>query len=490
MPIFATSPAARAVRDHAHARLSARGALALLLAASGAVLADDGDPDPTFSGDGKATFAWPETYSGGDVFQVSMRGVATLADGSVVAAGAFDTGTIGDGGFDACGVAKFRPNGAIDATFGLGGWQLVPLGTPPSDDNCIGILPAPGNGMFVIAATRLIVPPYQTLGIVKLRADGSPDTTFGSGGKVSITSQPFGANAGMLFNGAVLAPDGKILAYGYCSNCGHGSFEDFMVVRIHPNGSVDNGFGNAGWVSFGRTDETDHYLPEVATTVAVDRHGRIVIGGHREDYDDQDDRGIPMLVRLLPDGDVDTSFNGTGFRDIDLLGSYTVPAIAIDPYNDGIIVAATINPTPGVTPGTLVFRVRRNGSLDTSFGEGGLVPLQYEDGSEIAALAVRQDRRIVAAGWIDPAGADTRNFFAARMHFNGVLDSTFDGNGVNRYTFSAGTADVQVATAMTLSGERPVIAGLLTPPGPFPDAYTLGVLRLQSDAIFRDGLEL
>ena len=75
------------------------------------------------------------------------------------------------------------------------------------------------------------------------------------------------------------------------------------------------------------------------------------------------------------------------------------------------------------------------------------------------------------------------------MHFTGALDDSFDGNGVNRYTFSAGSADVQVATAMTLSGERPVIAGLLTPPGPFPDAYTLGVLRLQSDAIFRDGLD-
>lgn len=471
-------------------RAIARCTFAWLLAAGGVASADDGDPDPTFSGDGKALFAWPTTYSGMDVLQVSTEGVAVLGDGSVVTVGAFDTASVGDDDFDACGVAKFTPSGAIDAAFGLGGWQLVYLEAQPFKDDCIGILPAPGNGMFVVGATESMVRPYETLGIVKLRADGSLDTSFGSGGKVRITSQPFGANAGMLFHGAVRAPDGKILAYGYCTNCGHGSFEDFMVVRLNANGSVDAGFGNAGWVSFGRTDATDHYLPEVATTLAIDTHGRIVIGGHREDYDDQDDRGIPMFVRLLPDGQLDTGFAGTGYLDVDLLGSYNVPAIAIDPYNDGIIVAANINATSGVTPGTLVFRVRRDGSLDTNFGDSGLVALQYEDGSAVAALAVRQDRRIVAAGWIDPTGADTRDFFAARMHFNGVLDSTFDGNGVNRYTFSAGSADVQVATAMTLSGERPVIAGLLTPPGPFPDAYTLGVLRLQSDAIFRDGLDL
>ncbi|HEU4664750.1 MAG TPA: hypothetical protein VFS55_12050 [Dokdonella sp.] len=488
MPAMPATANATPVFPLRGASATARCALALLLAASGLALADDGDPDPTFSGDGKALFAWPTTYSDLDVLQVSTRAVAVLGDGSVVTTGAFDTAGGADD-FDACGVAKFTPSGAIDAAFGLGGWQLVYLEAQPFNDDCIGILPAPGNGMFVIGATESMARPYETLGVVKLRADGSLDTTFGSGGKVRITSQPFGANAGMLFHGAVRAPDGKLLVYGYCTDCGHGSFEDFMVVRVNTNGSVDTGFGNAGWVSFGRTDADDHYLPETATTLAVDTQGRIVIGGHREDYDDQDDRGIPMFVRLLPDGDLDTSFNGTGYLDVDLLGSYRVPAIAIDPYNDGIIVAANINATSGITPGTLVFRVRRDGSLDTNFGDNGLVVLQYEDGSNVAALAVRQDRRIVAAGWIDPTGVDTRSFFAARMHSTGVLDATFDGNGVNRYTFSAGTADVQVATAMTLSGERPVIAGLLTPAGPFPDAYTLGVLRLQSDAIFRDGLD-
>ncbi|MGN6521290.1 MAG: delta-60 repeat domain-containing protein [Dokdonella sp.] len=470
-------------------RAIALSAFALLLAASGNAMADDGDPDPTFSGDGKALFPWPTTYSGMDVLQVSTEGVAVLGDGSVVTVGAFDTASVGDDDFDACGVAKFTSSGAVDAAFGLGGWQLVHLEAQPFKDDCIGIVPTPGNGMIVVGATESMTLPYETLGLVKLRADGTLDPTFGNGGKIRITSQPFGANAGMLFHGVVRAPDGKLLAYGYCTNCGRGSFEDFMVVRINANGSVDTGFGNAGWVSFGRTDASDHYLPEVATALAVDTHGRIVVAGHREDYDDQDDRGIPMLVRLLPNGQLDTSFAGTGFLDIDLLGSYAVPAIAIDPYNDGVIVAANINLTSSVTPGTLVFRVRRDGSLDTNFGDSGLVVLQYEDGSNVAALAVRQDRRIVAAGWIDPTGAGTRSFFAARMHSTGVLDATFDGNGVNRYTFSAGTADVQVATTMTLSGERPVIAGLLTPTGPFPDSYTLGVLRLQSDAIFEDGLD-
>jgi uncharacterized delta-60 repeat protein len=431
-------------------------------------------------------FTWPTTYEGADVLDVTTRAVAALADGSIVTAGRFET--IGSDRFQAGAVLKFRPNGSVDAGFGSAGWQLVHFEAQPNKDEVIGVFPSSGNTLLVVGYVESMSPPYERPALLRLLASGALDTSFGAGGRVVIDTQPFGG-AGYHFRGAIQAPDGKILLAGSCTDCGHGSFADFMALRVNADGSVDTGFGTAGWVSFGRTDAQDHYLPEIATAIAVDTQGRIVLGGYSESYDDQDHQQQPLLVRTTPNGQLDTGFNGTGYADINLFGSFATSAIAIDAYDDGIVVAANITNTASVVPGTLLMRMRHDGTLDTDFGDDDVVVLQYEEGSNITALAIRRDRRIIAAGWIDPDGADTRDFFAARTDSSGVLDDSFDGNGVNRYAFGFATNGEDVPAAMVLSGERPVIAGLLTNPAPDPSEFASGVLRLQSDAIFEDGFD-
>jgi uncharacterized delta-60 repeat protein len=478
---------ARACRPAPARRIRAGVALCLVLGATGPALADDGDPDPTFSGDGKAWFEWSTTYLGATVFDVAARGVAVLGDGSVVTLNRFDKGD--PDRFDACAVSKFTPAGAIDTTFGDAGWTLAWFEAQPNKDDCLGIFPAAGNGIIIVGAVESMVQPYEKPELTKLRANGDLDTSFGVGGRLVISSQPFGGAAGFLFRRAIQAPDGKLLLVGSCQNCGHGGFEDFAAVRINANGSVDTGFGNAGWVSFGRTDVDQHYLPEAATSIAVDTQGRVILGGSSEAYDDQDHRQMPLLVRTTPNGQLDTTFNGTGYVDYNLIGSLAISAIAIDPYNDGIILAANITNTQNVVPGTLILRTRRDGTMDTNFGDSGIVVLQYEEGTNISALAIRRDRRITAAGWIDPNGTDTRDFFAARLLRTGSLDDSFDGNGVNRYVFDYANGTIDEPVAMVLSGERPVIAGPLGLPDAFPDGFATGVLRLQSDLIFEDGLD-
>lgn len=127
-------------------------ALAFLVCVASPAFADDGDLDPTFSGDGRAWFQWPTTYPGADVVDARTRGVAVLPDGSTVTVSTFHT--VGPNRFDACAVAKFDASGAIDATFGTGGWQLAYSGSTPLKDDCLGIFPAPGNGIFVVASSK------------------------------------------------------------------------------------------------------------------------------------------------------------------------------------------------------------------------------------------------------------------------------------------------------------------------------------------------
>jgi hypothetical protein len=141
-----------------------------------------------------------------------------------------------------------------------------------------------------------------------------------------------------------------------------------------------------------------------------------------------------------------------------------------------------------VVPGSGLLRVRSTGVLDTVFGGTGFVDLGREEGTAIHALAIRGDRRVTAAGWIDPNGPGDYDFFIARTLHDGTLDASFDGNGVQRVPFDISTNSYDRAWAMTLSGERPVIAGTVFEViGDQP--YSTAVLRLKSDLIFADGLD-
>jgi len=101
----------------------------------------------------------------------------------------------------------------------------------------------------------------------------------------------------------------------------------------------------------------------------------------------------------------------------------------------------------------------------------------------------QSDGKVVAAGTIDANGTQPAGFFMARSLANGVLDSTFDGNGVKRVEFDEMTEGEDYAHATALYGGKLVVVGHArsTFDG---DAYTnLAALQLTSALIFTDGFE-
>ena len=87
-----------------------------------------------------------------------------------------------------------------------------------------------------------------------------------------------------------------------------------------------------------------------------------------------------------------------------------------------IIVAGSVNNNFGLV------RYNANGSLDTSFGAGGIVSISPEDTSVdvLLGIAIQSDGKILAAGPVN-AGND---FFVIRLNPNGALDTTFGNSGV------------------------------------------------------------
>src|SRR5262249_49323502 len=131
------------------------------------------------------------------------------------------------------------------------------------------------------------------------------------------------------------------------------------------------------------------------------------------------------LLRLSPDGLVDPSFGGgSSFVSTDFGGRDTPYALAIQ--KDGKIVLAGETEV-STNDDFALARYRKDGSLDRSFGSGGLVTTDFGGRETGYAVAVQTDGKIVAGG--SAAFTGHQDFALARYQKNGKLDHSFDSEG-------------------------------------------------------------
>ncbi|MFM9455055.1 calcium-binding protein [Streptomyces europaeiscabiei] len=252
-------------------------------------------------------------------------------------------------------------------------------------------------------------------------APGDLDTTFGTGGKVSITTPSFADGQDV----AVQA-DGKIVSVGFEQDPDNLDAE-FAVLRHNPDGSVDTSFGGTGGGADGEVLTDFEGGDDVAQGVAVQPDGKIVVVGRHQETDDEFAGCCWFTVaRYNTDGSVDTSFGGgDGWVSPGLAGGAEDAAgVAVRP--DGRIVA-------GARAGGLFGLVRYlpDGSPDPAFGGGdGVVTTSLSDTPGVGAtardLALQPDGKIVMIGDV---GQTSFDFVLARYNPDGSLDTTFGGDG-------------------------------------------------------------
>jgi uncharacterized delta-60 repeat protein len=300
--------------------------------------------------------------------------------------------------------AAARLPGDLDPIFGSGGKVTARIGSQVSWANAIVIQP---DGKIVVGGDQ--GPPTAAdwgFGVARFNPNGSLDTTFGSGGTVSMA---FGKSAEI--NGLALQPDGKIVAAGWTFTPYVG--DDFALARFNPDGSLDPSFGDGGRVT------TDFTSLDEGNAVVVQPDGKIVVAG--QILPGQNTRRF-ALARYRPDGSLDPSF-GKGGKVVSIEGDagQRGGASALVLQTDGKLVA-------GGAPFNLV-RFNPDGSVDTTFGSNGATDAAF--GSRYATLlaAARQPNgEIVAAGAVqDGVNFD---FGLARWNVDGTLDRNFGNGGV------------------------------------------------------------
>lgn len=370
--------------------------------------------------------------------------------------------------------AKFRADGTLDPGFGFFDLRTVDFDLVAEGIDQLHGVRALAGGRLMLLGTAEVPGNAYVPAMVRLTAAGNADPAFGSDGRRVIAAAPWPL-ADVELPLVAYQFDGKYLFGGWCDDCP--AQRAAVVLRVDADGEPDAGFGDGGWASLPVP------WPSRFTAIAVDAAGRIVLAGF--DGDLAADPHAPLLARFLADGTPDASFGiGTGY--VRLTGVPLAPpggwlgnALAAD--RDGsLLLSLTIDEDLDPMDGGIV-RVRTDGTLDTGFGSGGLRRIDPENGARIEALAVRSDGRVVASGFINHTGG-SRDVFAARLHADGDLDTTFDGNGIVRFELDPQS---DLATAVGFSAGKPVLAGYAQRGGDW-DAFAL---RLQSDLIFADGIE-
>lgn len=192
------------------------------------------------------------------------------SDGNIVLAGTTVDPTSGQAEFV---VARFNANGTADTSFGSGGEAITHVG---SSSNHFGGLALQSDGKIVVSGDAF-TGSTTDLCLVRYNADGTLDATFGASGNGIVTVPPPTGltSVSARGSGVEIQLDGKIVAGGAVFNSSGGSAQQwsFGAARVNADGTVDSSYGNGGWttVEMGYAD----YLQ--ASTLQPD--GRLLLAG-------------------------------------------------------------------------------------------------------------------------------------------------------------------------------------------------------------------
>lgn len=234
----------------------------------------DGPLDPSFGTTGSGIVRVPDV---GDT-ACDYRRMASVAvdstSGAIFAAGIVcNAATYTD-----VAVVKLTRGGELDRSFGThSGYTIHSTG---ARDEAVSILI---NGSRIVVAGNsdgLFTAPYRTpeirgvYSLIGLTLAGRIDTSFGSGGTVSVDTGPFtdstGTPLGAWMRQAVNGPDGKIVTAGHIN--GEYGRSKPLLMRFNANGDLDSSFGQRG-----------RYVWDCVTgrfsAIAVQPSRKIVTGG-------------------------------------------------------------------------------------------------------------------------------------------------------------------------------------------------------------------
>jgi uncharacterized delta-60 repeat protein len=309
-----------------------------------------------------------------------LYGLAIQPDGKILAVGAFSTGA----NSRRFAVLRYRPDGALDAGFDEDGIAAFDIGNGAQDTAYAALVLADGKILVAGSAMTLHKTDQSQIGqndfaVIRLNPNGTLDTTFGDGGKV-ITGSGYGSDVAYAL---ILQTDGKILVGGMMAS---GKNQVFGLVRYHAAGALDETFGTAGKV---RTEFFEE--GSIIWSLALAADGKIVAAGYAIEGGVADF----ALARYDTDGSLDNSFDGDGRLTFEIEGGGLGREVFVQP--DGRILVGGRSGA-GTETGFGFARVWADGRLDESFHGTGTAAISFQTPVEVHGMILTADGYAVAVG--------------------------------------------------------------------------------------------
>lgn len=308
---------------------------------------------------------------------------------------------------------------------------------PSWGDRGVAILPLPAHraiatygtdaallpdGRLVVAATVIdVVHHAQTdFGVMRLTGDGQLDPSFGDGG-YAIVDFARSVEAGDRISGIAVQPDGKILVSGSADNMNADA--DFAILRLTVGGAPDPSFGNGGKVLVPfNLDAPDR--DDSGYHVVLQADGRILVAGAASTAGGS----MAAVVRLLPGGQRDTSFDDDGRVTFDFHADESA-VTRVRQLADGEHLLAVGGATTSGSADFAIARLNANGSLDASFAGGGMTTYAFDIGGNRDDLGLDfvelPDGRLLVCGAVQVNAPANYDFACMRFLADGQPDASF-----------------------------------------------------------------
>ncbi len=404
----------------------------------------DGSLDSGFGSGGVIVRDFGDTDSLGDV--------VIQPDGKIVVGGYTRTAP-GDAQWT---VARYNTDGSLDVGFGAFG---LATSFSSNSSNLLGVALQADNKIVAVGYTRGPGLLHDDIGVARYNSDGTPDSSFGSGGTVT-TGLNFGGTPNDRGNAVAIQSDGKIVVFGDYDTGEHR--DNVVLVRYNTDGSRDNSFNGNGI-------KTDNYsYHNGGRDLKLQSDGKIVVTGATcnticDTY----------VARYNTDGSRDNSFGSGGV----LITPFSTQsdgfnALTISP--SGQILLTGFSQYNGVSD-SIVSRLNPNGTFDPDFGINGSVTYSVTPSDDGASdILLQPDGKIVIGGtasngtysdWYlarltENAGGQSNNQPPSVTIASGGLTDTFSAPaGTELHTYNA---DYQTEHPTVISNNAVVPPGFTT----------------------------
>lgn len=316
------------------------------------------------------SFVVPTGFSSGQVNTLALQ-----ANGQILAGGTFTS-------YNAqplSRIVRINSNGSHDENFNVG----------TGFNNTVNTIVVQPDGKILVGGTFTSYNGVTCNRIVRLHSTGEIDDTFNTG-------SGFGGEV----NSLAIDSNDRILVGGNYTVF-NGLNNKNRIVRLNPNGTLDNNFTGTGCTG------------GAVNKIVVLPNGNIVLAGNFTNYN-----GAGNKWRIVKIGSDGVLVSGTNFNSINGF-NYDVYDIALDQSTGDLLVGGEFTTYNG-HPLNRICRLTENGDIDNTFLIGTGV-----HGNEVRSIAIQQDNKIICSGSFTEYQKTWRPRIL-RIHANGLLDNTLN----------------------------------------------------------------